>query len=93
MIIPRSFTIGQREWQVRQVPAPMHLRGYAMPEARVMQINPRCTPKQQAKTFWHEVTHAVLHDMGDPRWKDEKFVDEFGRRLAEVVRTAELPNG
>ena len=48
------------------------------------------TPKTISETFWHEVTHAILYDMGDPRWKDEKFVEGFSKRLNEVVHSAKF---
>jgi hypothetical protein len=44
--------------------------------------------KNMAETFWHEVTHCVLHDMSHPLWKDEKFVTAFSQRLNQVVHTA-----
>lgn len=42
------------------------------------------------ETFWHETTHAILFEMGDPRWNDEVFVTGFSRRLAQVIETAEF---
>ena len=33
------------------------------------------------KTLWHEVVHAVLKDMKNPLESNEKFVDEFAKRL------------
>lgn len=41
-------------------------------------------------TFWHEVTHAILRDMGHRLWSNERFVTRFARRLTEVVNTAKL---
>jgi hypothetical protein len=43
-----------------------------------------------AETFWHEVMHCVLHEMGNPLWKDEKFVTAFSQRLNQVVYTAKF---
>jgi hypothetical protein len=48
----------------------------------------RQAPRRMVHTFWHEVMHAILHDMGSPKWRDEKFVDAIGRRLAGVVASA-----
>lgn len=39
-------------------------------------------------TFWHEMTHAILHDMGSPLYKNEKFVSAFSKRLATAIKTA-----
>lgn len=41
------------------------------------------------ETFWHELTHAILHSMGEHELNNrENFVEEFGRRLARAIRTA-----
>lgn len=40
-------------------------------------------------TFWHELTHAILHDMGEHQLNNrESFVEEFARRLSSAIRTA-----
>jgi len=41
-------------------------------------------------TFWHEVTHAILHDMGSKLYNNEKFVNGFSDRLNKVVLTAKF---
>ena len=41
------------------------------------------------ETFWHELTHAILHDMGEHQLNNrESFVEEFSRRLSAAIRTA-----
>ena len=41
------------------------------------------------ETFWHELTHAILHDMGEHQLNNrESFVEEFARRLAKAIQTA-----
>lgn len=35
-------------------------------------------------TLWHEITHAILHDMGSAKYKDEHFVDELAKRIRQV---------
>ena len=40
-------------------------------------------------TFWHEVVHAILHDMGeDSLNKNERFVTRFANRLTKAIETA-----
>jgi hypothetical protein len=41
-------------------------------------------------TFWHELTHAILNDMGSSLDRDEEFVTAFSKRLAQAVNTAKL---
>ena len=48
------------------------------------------TPQQIQTTFWHEATHAILHDMESPLWRSEKFVTEFSTRLVKLINTAEF---
>jgi Zn-dependent peptidase ImmA (M78 family) len=41
------------------------------------------------ETFWHELTHAILHDMGEHQLNNrESFVEEFANRLARAIQTA-----
>ena len=41
------------------------------------------------ETFWHELTHAILHDMGEHQLNNrENFVEEFASRLSRAIRTA-----
>ena len=41
------------------------------------------------ENFWHEVTHAILHDMGEDKLNNnEKFVIEFSKRLSKAIKSA-----
>lgn len=42
----------------------------------------------KANTFWHELTHAILHDMKSKLNHDEKFVSAFADRLDQAIKTA-----
>ena len=43
----------------------------------------------QAHTYWHEVTHAILYEMGRKDLAlDEKFVGDFGYLLHRSICTA-----
>ena len=40
-------------------------------------------------TFWHELVHAILDDMGYDRLnRDERFVTGFAKRLNKAIETA-----
>lgn len=41
-------------------------------------------------TFWHEMVHAILHDMGHPLWRNEDFVTRFANRLSTAIKTAKF---
>lgn len=82
MQIPQQVKIGKRKWSVTKV----NMRGMA---------RGRCTPQMawielrgdDPYVFWHELTHAILHDMGED-WRDEKFVVAFSKRLNQAIQTA-----
>lgn len=40
-------------------------------------------------TFWHELTHAILEDMGRHTLnRDERFVTDFANRLSKAIDSA-----
>ena len=40
-------------------------------------------------TFWHEMTHAILEDMGRHTLnRDERFVTQFANRLSAAIDSA-----
>ncbi len=41
-------------------------------------------------TFWHEITHAILYDMGQRLHDNEHFVTEFSGRLAKAIKSAKF---
>lgn len=41
-------------------------------------------------SFWHEMTHAILHEMRHPLRDDEKFVTRFANLLTQAIRTAKF---
>ena len=45
----------------------------------------RIGKRDKRYAFWHEVTHAILHDMNHPLYCNEKFVVRFSQRLNEVM--------
>ena len=46
------------------------------------------TPSFQMQTFWHEVTHAILDNIGsEDLSSDEKFVDLFGQCIHQILKT------
>ena len=51
----------------------------------------RFSDTQVNDAFWHEVTHAILEDMGrDTLNRDERFVTEFANRLTQAIKTAKF---
>lgn len=46
--------------------------------------------EEVSDTFWHELTHAILYDMGSSLHSNEKFVTRFANRLAKAINTAKF---
>jgi hypothetical protein len=46
--------------------------------------------EERRETFWHEITHAILHDMKCKLDYDEKFVNAFSQRLDQAIKTAKF---
>lgn len=46
------------------------------------------TKLQRTETFWHEITHGILADMGHPLATNEAFVTAFAKRLATTINSA-----
>lgn len=88
MMIPTNFKVGRKSYYVKQdITLPYKINGRIHPNKRLILIKP-LNPKMDT-VFWHEVTHAILHDMdAHVKWTNEDFVKKFSDRLAQVVRTA-----
>ena len=46
--------------------------------------------EEMQNSFWHEVTHAILYDMGHDLCANERFVTAFANRLSDAVNSAKL---
>lgn len=96
--IPRKMRIGNKQYSVEIVEAMLEKRCMGKVNYPRQTIilgtrsnvnNKKFNENLRQEVFWHETTHAILHDMGrDTLNKDERFVTEFSRRLAKAIRTA-----
>lgn len=46
--------------------------------------------EEMADTFWHELTHAILHNMNHHLTYNERFVTQFSNRLTEAILSAKF---
>lgn len=98
MQIPTSFRISGKTYTVRVTDSfdsrYIGCINYTLGAITIALRHPRSkrmlAKDDVANTFWHELTHAVLKDMGSPLWCNERFVTAFADRLTEAVRTAKL---
>jgi len=95
VILPYKFKLVNQQYDVQRFTQSRVQTGHTLTSVGVIQVathhrkGPR-RPKAIQLTFWHEATHAILHDMGDPLWRNEQFVTEFSKRLVQLINTAEF---
>ena len=95
-VLPRSLKIGQRRYEVK---VQRHVSRTTMGEVnytyafiRVATHSARTGRKfrhaEVRDTFWHEVTHGILWEMGHRLYRDEKFVGRFANLLTRAIESA-----
>ena len=99
MTVPVSMTIGDHEYgiNVRTYMARKGGMGVTYYGNKCISIATHSNKSRKPfaahdfnETFWHELTHAVLFEMGSPLYKDESFVTAFSSRLSHAINTAEF---
>lgn len=97
--IPLSFKLGNKKYKVDEVDSlksagGRSLMGQVNYEKRTVTVathNARTKRKydkgEVANSFLHELTHAILQDMGSKLEGDECFVTNFADRLQEALET------
>jgi hypothetical protein len=95
--IPKKIKVGDNWYSVEVVEAleDKYAMGSIEFTKRAIQLNSRSqsgkryTPTEVKETFWHELVHAILVDMGEYRLNNkEQFVEQFAIRLSRAVKSA-----
>lgn len=99
MIIPTHITVGKHKYTIhmlKQMPR-KGIMGTVHYDLGTIQLathsnttNARYSPPRLQETFWHEVTHAILHDMGHHLHTNERFVTDFSSRLSKAISSAKF---
>ena len=98
MKIPKKLRVGDKWYSVEVVEA-MVEKGFMgkvyYPEQKIRiglastQTGKKFATTDVNDTFWHELVHAILNDMGyDTLNRNEKFVTGFAKRLNKAIETA-----
>lgn len=95
MAIPKKVKVGDNWYKIEKVEVIAGCKGDITYEKKRIRIASRSanyayTKDEQNNTFWHELTHAILHDMDSKLEGDEKFVKAFADRLNDAIRTAKF---
>jgi hypothetical protein len=48
------------------------------------------SPHEVHDTFWHEVTHGILYEMGHGYYRNERFVRKFASLLTKAIESAKF---
>ena len=94
MKIPSKVKVGKKTYGVVRVKIIPGCRGRIYYGAQKIFIAThgtggyKYTKKQAYNTFWHELTHAILDDMGSKLEANEKFVSNFADRLTDAITSA-----
>jgi hypothetical protein len=96
--IPRKLRIGNKQYSVEIVEAMLEKqhRGRIHYTEQTIKLglrsnidNRKFGHAEVQETFWHEVIHGILYDMGrDTLNRDERFVTEFAHRLTKAINSA-----
>jgi hypothetical protein len=97
MRIPKRLKVGKR-WYKVDVIDKMWVKGTMgntdydtgriAVATRSTLTNQRYKEEDVYDTFWHELTHAILKDMGSKLEANEKFVCAFSSRLNNAILSA-----
>jgi len=100
MKLPTRMRVGRKWYSVEVVEAMLHRRdmGRTFYPEKCIRLGKtsnvtgrRFSSQELADTFWHEVVHAILEDMGQYDLnKNEAFVTQFANRLTVAIKTAKF---
>ena len=96
--LPRKIKVGTKWYSVEVVEALLdkgEMGKVNYPEQKIKigaksNLTGKKYNKDQIKeTFWHELVHTILVDMGEYKLnRREDFVEEFARRLSKAIQSA-----
>jgi predicted SprT family Zn-dependent metalloprotease len=97
-MIPTNVKVGKRKYNIVQAPAQRYryALGYIEYTPQIIHVhtvrkngNPISEDKQ-LEIFWHELTHAILYEMGNKLHRSEAFVTEFSKLLHQAIKSRQV---
>ena len=95
MEYPTTLTIGKHVYTVKHSDTIPGVCGYVDYRSKHINLAKRSSYTQRSykretmdDTFWHEVTHAILYEMGSKLFRNEKFVTQFSGLLTKAINSA-----
>ena len=98
MKIPKQVTVGNKTYTIATTykihnPPSLGRVYYDEKLIQIAKLDSYGTPLASEEiddVFWHELTHAILHDMGHDLCDNERFVTAFANRLTNAVNSAKF---
>jgi len=98
MKIPSKIKVGRTKYTVTAVPSLPYCRmGDVEFKAGTIRIADKSrysgesySHDNKCNVFWHELTHAILDDMGNKLALNEDFVIAFSNRLHSAIKSAKF---
>jgi hypothetical protein len=95
--LPKRITVGRATYKVEQVPKIINeetgkptVMGRVSFGNKHIQVSTNYPAAEVRNTFWHEITHAILDDMGSELTNNERFVTAFANRLSDAIDSAKF---
>lgn len=95
MHTPTSIKIGKHTYTIEHKDTIPGACGYVSYTTRTICLGQRSSHtglsykrEDRDDTFWHEVTHAILYEMGHSLYSNEKFVTKFANYLTKAINSA-----
>lgn len=91
--LPKRIKIGRTNYEVATMheieddPRAMGRISYGL---KRIEIATKYPAVEVRNTFWHEVTHGILQDMGSELTDNERFVVAFANRLSDAIDSAKF---
>ena len=90
-IIPKGFKIFADKYTVKEYKRidPENSWGEHSYINKTIKLKKDMTLEEKERTFFHEMIHCMLDQLGyDKLSGDEKFVDQMGAALHQIIKTA-----
>jgi hypothetical protein len=98
--IPSKIRIGRRQYSIefletmpqKRTMGRISYTAQTIKLGRRSNVTQKVFPHEQVQeSFWHEIAHGILHDMGrDTLNRDERFVTGFAHRLSKAINSAKF---
>lgn len=94
MIVPKSLKIGKHEYTIERVDELPKRRGKIVAGyTNYLQKTIQYVDEgelETTNTIWHEITHAILFEMGNVELNTEHFVSRFANYLSAAINSAKF---